>query len=81
MSLKKAYHLANSGRKGPVVIDLPMDIQVGELSQEDIKAADDLETPKVEFEINSELNTFLDLFKNSKKTTDINWWGSKTRKY
>ena len=67
LELKKAYHLANSGRKGPVVIDLPMDIQVGELSQEDINAADDLETPKIEFDINSELNTFLYLFKNSKK--------------
>ncbi|MDY6069438.1 MAG: thiamine pyrophosphate-binding protein [Opitutales bacterium] len=25
--LQKAYHIANSGRKGPVLIDIPMDIQ------------------------------------------------------
>ena len=27
--LNKAYHIANSGRKGPVLIDLPMNIQLG----------------------------------------------------
>ena len=37
--LEKAYYLANSGRKGPIVIDLPMDIQVSELSQDEIDTA------------------------------------------
>ena len=29
--LNKAYHIANSGRKGPVLIDLPMNIQRGDV--------------------------------------------------
>ena len=29
--LNKAYHIANTGRKGPVLIDLPMNIQRGEV--------------------------------------------------
>ena len=28
----KAYDIANTGRKGPVLIDLPMNIQRGEIS-------------------------------------------------
>ena len=30
-ALNKAYHIANSGRKGPVLIDLPMNIQRGDV--------------------------------------------------
>ena len=30
--LNKAYHIANTGRKGPVLIDLPMDMQRSEVS-------------------------------------------------
>ncbi len=31
--LNKAYHIANSGRKGPVLIDLPMNIQRGDVKK------------------------------------------------
>lgn len=31
--LNKAYHIANSGRKGPVLIDLPMNIQRGDVKR------------------------------------------------
>lgn len=31
--MNKAYHIANSGRKGPVLIDLPMNIQRGEVTE------------------------------------------------
>ena len=30
--LNKAYHIANTGRKGPVLIDLPMDMQRSEVA-------------------------------------------------
>lgn len=33
--LEKAYHIANTGRKGPVLIDLPMNIQRGEIVPEE----------------------------------------------
>ena len=29
--LNKAYHIATTGRRGPVLIDLPMNIQRGEV--------------------------------------------------
>ena len=29
--LNKAWHIANTGRKGPVLIDLPMNIQRGDV--------------------------------------------------
>lgn len=32
-ALNKAYHIANSGRKGPVLIDLPMNIQRGDVKK------------------------------------------------
>lgn len=34
--LEKAFHIANSGRKGPVLIDLPMDISRSEIDPEKI---------------------------------------------
>jgi acetolactate synthase I/II/III large subunit len=65
--LEKAYHLANSGRKGPVVIDLPMDIQWAELTQQEIDAANDLDFAPNIFDIQEELDVFFRLFKESKK--------------
>lgn len=35
--LEKAYYIATSGRKGPVLIDLPMDVQRGEVNPEFLK--------------------------------------------
>ncbi len=35
--IKKAVHIANSGRKGPVVIDLPMNIQRAEIVEEELR--------------------------------------------
>jgi len=67
MELEKAYSLANSGRKGPVVIDLPMDIQVAELTQDEIDAANNFDTPDDIFDIEQELVSFFDLLNNSRK--------------
>lgn len=36
--LEKAYHLANTGRKGPVLIDLPMDISRAEIDPEKLRS-------------------------------------------
>lgn len=65
--LEKAYYLANSGRKGPVVIDLPMDIQWAEITEEDINAINDFDNSSEKFNIQDELKVFFDLFESSKK--------------
>ncbi|MCR5677789.1 MAG: thiamine pyrophosphate-binding protein [Agathobacter sp.] len=40
--LEKAYEIANSGRKGPVVIDLPMNIQRADINPEELKGFEGL---------------------------------------
>lgn len=65
--LEKAYHLANSGRKGPVVIDLPMDIQWAELSEDDMNLNSFEESIANQFEIDEELEIFFKLFNESKR--------------
>jgi acetolactate synthase-1/2/3 large subunit len=40
--MKEAFHIAQSGRPGPVLIDMPKDIQLGDLSNVDMDAEMDL---------------------------------------
>lgn len=63
MTIKEAFHIANSGRKGPVLIDIPKNVQLGEceygtavLPEEDKKPAQDYT-----------LDYVLEQIKNSKK--------------
>lgn len=65
--LEKAYHLANSGRKGPVLIDLPMDIQVSDLSEDEINNAKNYNPLSDIPSIDIVLSDFYNLFKQSKK--------------
>ena len=65
--LEKAYYLANSGRKGPIVIDLPMDIQVSELSQDEIDSAKNFSPDKETSSLDDKINRFYELFEESKK--------------
>ena len=44
--LEKAYAIANSGRKGPVVIDLPMNIQRAEINPDELKGYEGTEEQK-----------------------------------
>ena len=67
LELEKAYQLANSGRKGPVVIDLPMDIQYAELSQDDIDVAKSFDESAQKINIDSELGKFFELFEHAEK--------------
>ncbi|MBE5889742.1 MAG: thiamine pyrophosphate-binding protein [Lachnospiraceae bacterium] len=41
--LEKAYAIANNGRKGPVVIDLPMNIQRAEINPDELKSYEETE--------------------------------------
>lgn len=65
--LEKAYFLANSGRKGPVLIDLPMDIQVAELSNKEINTANEFNCCTSDHSIKDEITKFYDLFEKSVK--------------
>ena len=40
--IKEAFHLAQSGRPGPVLIDMPKDVQLGDLSDVDMDPPMDL---------------------------------------
>jgi len=68
LELEKAYQMANSGRKGPVLLDFPMDIQWDILSKEEINRGElykvDTEPNKIE---EHKVSEAVSLFKNSKK--------------
>ena len=68
LELEKAYSAANSGRKGPVLIDLPMDIQVAELTSEEINSVKDHDfLLDQKYEITKEIDSFIKLYDKSKK--------------
>tara|TARA_B100000287_G_C20645666_1_gene785035 strand:+ start:441 stop:2156 length:1716 start_codon:yes stop_codon:yes gene_type:complete len=68
IELEKAYCLANSGRKGPVVIDLPMDMQWAELLPEEIDLANNHNySIENSYQIEDELDSFFKLFKEAQK--------------
>lgn len=63
--LQKAYHLATTGRPGPVWIDIPLDIQA---SQVDLETLPQFEIPVVDNKLSeNQLEEFISLLKNSKK--------------
>jgi acetolactate synthase-1/2/3 large subunit len=53
LELEKAYSLANTGRKGPVLIDIPMDMQWAELLPDEINSASDFLFEDHKYEIRS----------------------------
>ena len=59
--LEKAYHLATSGRPGPVWIDIPLDVQKHEINPKKLKG----------FKINSEKNSRLKITNDIKKITEL----------
>ena len=68
LELEKAYSAANSGRKGPVLIDIPMDIQVAELTSEEINSVKNHDfLPDQKYEITEEIDSFIKLYDKSKK--------------
>ena len=65
--VKEAFHLASSGRPGPVLVDLPKDV-VSEEWNEDFSAELDLPGYKVETEVNPKnIKKISDLLANSKQ--------------
>ena len=62
--LEKAIFLANSGRKGPVLLDIPMDIQRADIREQDLVGYQAEPTEKME---KSWLSPLLELFKKAKR--------------
>jgi acetolactate synthase I/II/III large subunit len=65
--LEKAYYLATSGRPGPVLLDVPMDVQRVEISESDLKGF----VPRIfERPVSNEIEKIpgiIDLLKNAKR--------------
>jgi acetolactate synthase-1/2/3 large subunit len=50
--LEKAIHLATTGRKGPVWLDIPLDIQGAEIDENSLEKFEKPETADVDFDVN-----------------------------
>ncbi len=73
--LKKAIHIAKSGRPGPVLIDIPDDLQREMIDTKNLKKykpSDDTKSPK---DSNELIDAALDMLKNSKRPVIIAGWG------
>ncbi len=85
--LKKAYHIATTGRPGPVLIDLPINIQTEQIDPERIKVdeekvKEELDKGNVEREFNLQIvekqaEQLLELIKNSKRPVIVAGGGIK----
>ncbi|AKN30171.1 acetolactate synthase catalytic subunit [Clostridium carboxidivorans P7] len=66
-TIRRAFKVASSGRPGPVVVDLPKDIQVAEIEYECVvNNQGALDTEKEQIDENA-INKALDMIKNSQK--------------
>ncbi|AKA69093.1 biosynthetic-type acetolactate synthase large subunit [Clostridium scatologenes] len=66
-TIRRAFKVASSGRPGPVVVDLPKDIQVAEIEYEHVvnnQGALNREKEKIDEDV---INKALDMIKNSQK--------------
>ncbi|MBU3191622.1 thiamine pyrophosphate-binding protein [Clostridium bowmanii] len=68
--LEKAFYIAKSGRPGPVLIDLPMNVQRAEINPDDLVGFYDCEEykRKIQIEVNIEdVQSLIELIKKSKR--------------
>ncbi|MGV8980212.1 thiamine pyrophosphate-binding protein [Clostridium sp.] len=68
--LEKAFYIAKSGRPGPVLLDLPMNVQRAEINPDDLVGFYDSEEYKreIKIEVNIEdVDSLIDLIKKSKR--------------
>ncbi|MEW5920310.1 MAG: biosynthetic-type acetolactate synthase large subunit [Bacillota bacterium] len=68
--IDKAFKTAKSGRPGPVLIDLPMDVQRAMIEEVDILAWEDLKIKKTRIE-RSKIKTIIQQIKDTKKPVII----------
>lgn len=65
--LDKAIYLATHGRKGPVWIDIPIDLQAKMIDENALRKYDPKEDELILPEINNEIDKLKELLRNSKK--------------
>jgi acetolactate synthase I/II/III large subunit len=65
--LEQAFEVATSGRPGPVLIDIPMDVQKQDISIEQIKHGELLKNPQVTRIDKSKLEKLFEDLKNAKR--------------
>lgn len=67
-AIHQAYVISNSNRKGPVLIDLPMDIQLQEIDANKLNSSFKLEINNYKYNIDNKLiDKSVDIINNSKK--------------
>ena len=65
--VEKAWHEANTGRKGPVWIDIPLDIQSAKVKPEELKPYVPDSGPSRDLELKNKVTQFYDLLNSSKR--------------
>jgi len=78
--LEKACYLAQSGRPGPVVIDIPMDFQKTDIKPKNLKGFFPPPKKNKSIYIKNEINRFLSLIKKSKRPVILLGGGIKISK-
>lgn len=74
--LEKAHHLALTGRPGPVLIDIPDNIQREEILPENLRSFDKPISPKLSESLPDEIILLImNLIKNAKRPVIIAGWG------
>lgn len=71
--LEKAYFLALNGRPGPVLIDIPDDLQRTEVNIENLRSFN--ANVEKDLFINAEIKIFLDLIQQSERPVIVAGWG------
>lgn len=65
--LEKAFYLSCNGRKGPVLLDIPLNIQRADIISEDLKFYESNNSEEDNLDYDNVKNTMLEMLKSSKK--------------
>lgn len=65
--LERAYHLATTGRKGPVWLDIPLDVQGATVNENSLEGFISPVEEKVALDFNTNLEKTIELINNAKK--------------
>lgn len=79
--LEKAVHIAKTGRPGPVLIDVPDDIQRAEINPEALEGFRPIETKKDLLKLEEDVNKVISLIKDSERPIIILGGGIKLAKF
>ena len=76
--LEKAYHLAMSGRKGPVLIDLPINAQKTDINPVNLRGFNTFNKEEYDLDlVRSQISEYLQDFIKARSSSFNDWWGVK----